>query len=138
MSVAGVGQYCVFFMLKTAYDLRISDWSSGVCSSDLLRETARFARGILRGVILVDFGDFGVGDCGDRHRGAVEQRILDHAAFGHSKLGLVLRQEGLERGVAWVGGRREGARRNEGRLAAALFEEQRGIEIGRASGGEKG
>src|SRR3546814_13528694 len=25
-----------FFKQKTAYDLRISDWSSGVCSSDLL------------------------------------------------------------------------------------------------------
>src|SRR3546814_2585185 len=30
--------YCIFFFfkLKTAYDLRISDWSSDVCSSDLL------------------------------------------------------------------------------------------------------
>src|SRR3546814_6259668 len=26
-----------FFKQKTAYDLRISDWSSDVCSSDLLR-----------------------------------------------------------------------------------------------------
>src|SRR3546814_8068077 len=25
-----------FFKLKTAYDMRISDWSSDVCSSDLL------------------------------------------------------------------------------------------------------
>src|SRR3546814_16242879 len=32
--------YCVlffFFKQKTAYELRISDWSSDVCSSDLLR-----------------------------------------------------------------------------------------------------
>src|SRR3546814_10910357 len=41
--------YCVCFKQKTAYELRISDWSSDVCSSDpLLRDrtadpsTARF------------------------------------------------------------------------------------------------
>src|SRR3546814_5288321 len=27
---------CVFFRQKTAYEMRISDWSSDVCSSDLL------------------------------------------------------------------------------------------------------
>src|SRR3546814_7475993 len=27
----------VFFKQKTAYDMRISDWSSDVCSSDLVR-----------------------------------------------------------------------------------------------------
>src|SRR3546814_1674580 len=27
---------CVFFKQKTAYEMRISDWSSDVCSSDLL------------------------------------------------------------------------------------------------------
>src|SRR3546814_6021468 len=38
--------FCVcFFKQKTAYDLRISDWSSDVCSSDLLRQP--FARGIV-------------------------------------------------------------------------------------------
>src|SRR3546814_4763048 len=29
--------FVVFFKPKTAYELRISDWSSDVCSSDLLR-----------------------------------------------------------------------------------------------------
>src|SRR3546814_8822047 len=29
-------QYIFFFKQKTAYELRISDWSSDVCSSDLL------------------------------------------------------------------------------------------------------
>src|SRR3546814_5830538 len=28
--------YCFFFQTKTAYELRISDWSSDVCSSDLI------------------------------------------------------------------------------------------------------
>src|SRR3546814_1372703 len=30
-----------FFKQKTAYEMRISDWSSDVCSSDLFREEAR-------------------------------------------------------------------------------------------------
>src|SRR3546814_4719724 len=35
--------FCVFFFFKqkTAYEMRISDWSSDVCSSDLLRQHAR-------------------------------------------------------------------------------------------------
>src|SRR3546814_12529933 len=32
--------FFVFFKQKTAYEMRISDWSSDVCSSDLLREHA--------------------------------------------------------------------------------------------------
>src|SRR3546814_4951220 len=30
-----VGYFCFFFKQKTAYEMRISDWSSDVCSSDL-------------------------------------------------------------------------------------------------------
>src|SRR3546814_7129029 len=30
---------CFFFKQKTAYEMRISDWSSDVCSSDLTRPT---------------------------------------------------------------------------------------------------
>src|SRR3546814_11134486 len=33
-----------FFKQKTAYDMRISDWSSDVCSSDLLRSVERGTR----------------------------------------------------------------------------------------------
>src|SRR3546814_3866687 len=33
-----------FFKQKTAYEMRISDWSSDVCSSDLSRHTPRSAR----------------------------------------------------------------------------------------------
>src|SRR3546814_17878820 len=32
--------FCFFFKQKTAYEMRISDWSSDVCSSDLLEEAA--------------------------------------------------------------------------------------------------
>src|SRR3546814_11374659 len=34
------GIFC-FFKQKTAYEMRISDWSSDVCSSDLFKPTAR-------------------------------------------------------------------------------------------------
>src|SRR3546814_8380935 len=33
--------YFFFFKQKTAYEMRISDWSSDVCSSDLPRSTTR-------------------------------------------------------------------------------------------------
>ena len=103
--------------------------------SNHLRKAARFAGGILRGIVLIDFGDLGVGDCGNRYTGRIEQRILDHAAFRHGEFGGVLGEVGFERGVAGVGGRREGAGGNEGRLTAALFEQQRGIGL-RHAGGE--
>src|SRR3546814_4955643 len=41
--------YCMFFVLffffkqKTAYEMRISDWSSDVCSSDLYAQRAALA-----------------------------------------------------------------------------------------------
>src|SRR3546814_916808 len=35
------GLFFFFFKQKTAYDVRISDWSSDVCSSDLIRRPAR-------------------------------------------------------------------------------------------------
>src|SRR3546814_7510918 len=33
--------FVVFFKQKTAYDMRISDWSSDVCSSDLVKKMRR-------------------------------------------------------------------------------------------------
>src|SRR3546814_15226858 len=36
-----VSYFFFFFKQKTAYEMRISDWSSDVCSSDLEPETAR-------------------------------------------------------------------------------------------------
>src|SRR3546814_1582037 len=36
--------FCFFFKQKTAYEMRISDWSSDVCSSDLAK-ARRFAAG---------------------------------------------------------------------------------------------
>src|SRR3546814_9085077 len=37
-----------FFKQKTAYEMRISDWSSDVCSSDLRRRTVAAAAGLQR------------------------------------------------------------------------------------------
>src|SRR3546814_19343720 len=39
-----------FFKQKTAYDMRISDWSSDVCSSDLLEAQARFEADFTRAI----------------------------------------------------------------------------------------
>src|SRR3546814_1306505 len=36
--------YFFFFKQKTAYEMRISDWSSDVCSSDLRKERLRHLR----------------------------------------------------------------------------------------------
>src|SRR3546814_10712890 len=50
---------CCFFKQKTAYEVRISDWSSEVCSSDLPSRKYVRVNGERQG--LVEF-DFGVGD----------------------------------------------------------------------------
>src|SRR3546814_8419858 len=36
---------CFFFKQKTAYEMRMSDWSSDVCSSDLATRALRWAAG---------------------------------------------------------------------------------------------
>src|SRR3546814_4885553 len=38
---------CFFFKQKTAYEMRISDWSSDVCSSDLFAANIQHLRQIL-------------------------------------------------------------------------------------------
>src|SRR3546814_6828439 len=50
--------YC-FFKQKTADDMRISDWSSDVCSTDLACTLCNLAqiRGIKRGVEMKGMGD---------------------------------------------------------------------------------
>src|SRR3546814_4529739 len=37
--------FIFFFKQKTAYEMRISDWSSDVCSSDLLKKQRRYPMG---------------------------------------------------------------------------------------------
>src|SRR3546814_9768551 len=70
------GVFCwlfFFFKQKTAYEMRISDWSSDVCSSDLLADDAvdgagghpqrHVAVGVHRAEPLVDPGELD-GGCG--------------------------------------------------------------------------
>src|SRR3546814_3351322 len=62
--------YCFFFFKqKTAYEVRISDWSSDVCSSDL-EPLADIDR---RGAVLERAAHF----LGDRHEQAVEDFEAD-------------------------------------------------------------
>src|SRR3546814_20921268 len=42
-----LGLLFFFFKQKTAYEMRISDWSSDVCSSDLMRRFWRGDRGMI-------------------------------------------------------------------------------------------
>src|SRR3546814_3420627 len=62
--LTGGGCLLFFFKQKTAYEMRISDWSSDVCSSDLFR--ARDA-----GVALVERADRGGGEQKDAHARAI-------------------------------------------------------------------
>src|SRR3546814_6883618 len=46
--------YCFFFKQKTAYEMRISDWSSDVCSSDLEQQRAVGPGGLGAQLVAVD------------------------------------------------------------------------------------
>src|SRR3546814_1383596 len=88
-----------FFKQKTAYEMRISDWSSDVCSSDLV-----FGRNAVGGAILVysrdpDLKDFKVDGSvtlsrfGGGTSNAVtnnEQRLFVSAPLANDRLGLSL------------------------------------------------
>src|SRR3546814_3148350 len=77
---------CVFFFKqKTAYEMRISDWSSGVCSSDLHLARPMVADGVA--VLLKD----------------VEDRLVPILALGHAALGAL--RCGQLRSVAIIVGR---------------------------------
>src|SRR3546814_1081451 len=54
---------CFFFKQKTAYEMRISDWSSDVCSSDLLDHA--FGQRIVRLTVFPGTVDDLVFDVGD-------------------------------------------------------------------------
>src|SRR3546814_8552445 len=80
-----------FFKPKTAYEMRISDWSSDVCSSDLPRVGQghpRFRRAVPLAVIPVD-----------RHLHHAVARLRGRCA-GH----LSVRPAGIDRrGEGWMG-----------------------------------
>src|SRR3546814_7975738 len=65
-----------FFKQKTAYEMRISDWSSDVCSSDLEAVTAAFLEKLFELV-----GDFG--RAADDVRRNPAGKLLGNLAQGH-------------------------------------------------------
>src|SRR3546814_11262840 len=67
-----------FFKQKTAYEMRISDWSSDVCSSDL-----ELAEGLLQGRLVL-----GVGQHEERRR-VVLQRLPQPLEVGQALVGIV-------------------------------------------------
>src|SRR3546814_4133262 len=88
-----------FFKQKTAYEMRISDWSSDVCSSDL--DSPRFLAQLLNQV-LAQSGD-------DLNR----QRVLDFGA-GNGMMGEELARYGVSRLVgADISAAAEAALRSE-------------------------
>src|SRR3546814_6799475 len=56
LDAMGLFFWFVFFKQKTAYDMRISDWSSDVCSSDLVGLSRIGLRLLDAGQCLVDHG----------------------------------------------------------------------------------
>src|SRR3546814_3982979 len=80
MFVIGVSLFiwcCFFFKQKTAYEMRISDWSSDVCSSDLLSR-----------VVLVGLGKPAALD--DQAAQAIGGRIVAHLNAVGEKEAIVL------------------------------------------------
>src|SRR3546814_9073832 len=62
-----------FFKQKTAYEMRISDWSSDVCSSDLnpaggMHQHARTDQRLLGAVLCEEGRIFLLGGLGEKHR----------------------------------------------------------------------
>src|SRR3546814_3337764 len=85
-----------FFKQKTAYEMRISDWSSDVCSSDLIVVALLSALMIALGVWQLQ-------------RGFAKQKLLDRYQQASSvapvplSAGHVAREDEIERAVAQIG-----------------------------------
>src|SRR3546814_2867579 len=81
-----------FFKQKTAYEMRISDWSSDVCSSDLIVVAAHAGIGLVRRAAGQDLR------IGGRHMamGAADQRGAAVAEMAHRHLRSEERRVGKE------------------------------------------
>src|SRR3546814_3017172 len=82
-----------FFKQKTAYEMRISDWSSDVCSSDLRFELGQIDRQIVRGE-------------GEHAWRPISGRVVDQGAVGQPE----------DDDVGIVGGEELAARSEERRV----------------------
>src|SRR3546814_8718702 len=76
-----------FFKLKPAYEMRISDWSSDVCSSDLRPAVPRLFQCSEQSMRLVLLGAPGLG------KGTQAARLKDHLQVPHVYTGDLLRAE---------------------------------------------
>src|SRR3546814_13523439 len=103
--------YVFFFKQKTAYERRISDWSSDVCSSDLRRRAFRRVRS----------------EAVEHRPGEHAQRVVTRAHHDDAVAGFRLDHEMRGRGLAIGDVERRGA------LGGEIGDD----EIGRASGRER-
>src|SRR3546814_556152 len=85
--------FFLFFKQKTAYEMRISDWSSDVCSSDLF---AVQGRDLMTGVpkqILVSYTE--VAHCLDKSISKIEEAILKALEITPPELSADIYQTGI-------------------------------------------
>src|SRR3546814_1331838 len=95
-----------FFKQKTAYEMRISDWSSDVCSSDLLiaQESRRLAVGAVVIVILgrqVDAARLDILGLDPARLGGGDQ-LVHRRGIGAHRLDQIGRASGRESGGQYV------------------------------------
>src|SRR3546814_7139941 len=90
--------YFFFFKQKTAYEMRISDWSSDVCSSDLVdREVFDEEVRIVLQRLLVERVQHSVAGTVRRGAGALHRRAFAHVLHVAAERALVDRAVGLDR-----------------------------------------
>src|SRR3546814_3983670 len=82
--------FCFFFKQKTAYEMRISDWSSDVCSSDLLdRFTVRDRLHVRERRIAGQRAELRIG----RTRTAIAQRVGTPWTHHHARTAFARSEE---------------------------------------------
>src|SRR3546814_6385679 len=88
LDVVGFAFFFFFFKLKTAYDMRISDWSSDVCSSDLREVLVKVERcGVCHSDLHIWEGYFDLG--GGKRVVAANNGALLPLTMGHEIVGTV-------------------------------------------------
>src|SRR3546814_5020874 len=104
-----------FFKQKTAYEMRISDWSSDVCSSDLQDQSARAdgVPGAQDGAEIARIAEF-LGDEPEGRAASVDriEREREFGEYAHHRLRIVLARQlgenvgrGLDRSEERRGGK---------------------------------
>src|SRR3546814_9944774 len=77
-----VSIYFFVFKQKTAYEMRISDWSSDVCSSDLIEQAG--VASIARHAVALEVGDMP----GERRRAKLRALMPDHTGLDDDAPGI--------------------------------------------------